>query len=78
VVECAACGEVIRARVEKAEELQAAFDDDDRVSGYTLTKELVGARCRNLVHLEVSFDERQRPRKVKCAGGRVAGMECCG
>lgn len=76
-IECERCGELIRARIDKAHELQDVYgDDDDKPIGYVLTKELVGANCPNLVRLRIDFDAQQRPRDLGVEGGKLVHMEC--
>lgn len=75
-VECKCCGEFIRTRVDKANDLQDVYAQDDRPCGYVLTKEIVGARCRNIVHITIQFDEHRRPRDIQVEGGHLVHLEC--
>jgi hypothetical protein len=84
-VRCAKCGEVIRARVDKMHELQCEYgdsgvgepDQEPHPISYVLTKELVGARCQNLVHLSVRFDSRSRLIEKHIEGGEFSLVEGC-
>ena len=75
-IECEQCGELIRARIDKAHELQDIYGDDDRPVGYLLVKELVGANCQNVVRLKMEFDKHQRPTNLEVTGGELVHMEC--
>jgi len=75
-IECEHCGEFIRARLDKASDLQAVYGEEDRPASYLLTKELVGARCRNLIRLIIRFDVHQRPREIEVEGGHLVHLEC--
>lgn len=75
-VECGSCGEFVRTRIDKASDLQAVYGQEDRPAGYLLTKEMVGARCRNLIRIVIRFDVGQRPREVEVEGGHLVHLEC--
>jgi hypothetical protein len=84
-VRCAKCGEVIRVRVDKMHELQCEYEDNGSSDpdqephpiSYLLTKELVGAKCQNLVHLSMRFDARSRTVEKHIEGGDLLSMEEC-
>ena len=88
VVKCNKCGELIQTRVEKAYELEAEYAnnghkqeeaEEPRPSGYTLCKELVGARCQNLVHLILHLDSHTCPgsRDMSIEGGELVEVADC-
>lgn len=87
LVKCDCCGELVRARVEKAYELEAQYDaanghllDEDeepKPSGYVLTKELVGARCQNLIHLTMRFDAHRCGVSRSIEGGQFVEVTDC-
>ncbi len=80
-VQCAKCGELISARVEKAHELQDVYDEDPEGAelpvAYELVKELVGENCPNIVRVRMKFDARKRPRDFTVEGGELVHLECC-
>ncbi|MCD6351513.1 MAG: hypothetical protein J7M26_05295 [Armatimonadetes bacterium] len=76
-VECQECGEFVRTRIDKANDLQTIYGSDDRPVGYLLTKELIGANCRNMIHVRMKFDAHQRPTDVEVEGGHLVHLECC-
>ena len=87
VVKCERCGELIRARVDKAHELQCEYErangsrtdeeEEPRPTGYTLIKELVGANCQNLVHVEMHFDSHRHITARHVEGGEFAEVLDC-
>jgi hypothetical protein len=59
-VRCNACGEKIRVRVDTFNDLLQEFDDRERVSGYTVTKDVMGNACFKMMHLHAEFDGGKR------------------
>jgi hypothetical protein len=82
-VQCGQCGELISARIDKANDLLCEYPDsarDDEAphpTGYTLHKELVGRQCQNLVHLTVHFSDHRRATRHEIEGGVLLGWEDC-
>lgn len=85
-IRCDHCGEVIHSRVEKAYELEAEYennghsedeDEEPKPSGYTLHKELVGASCQNLIHLEMHFDAHRCATSRKIESGQFLEVVDC-
>jgi len=82
-VKCGQCGEIIATRIEKAYELQeeflaaedAASDEAPAVSGYLLTKELVGRNCQNPVRLTMHFDADKRRTEHSVEGGELVEVQ---
>ena len=69
-VRCSRCGEVIRVRADKRYDLEQEFaDEDDRVVGYTLHKEVLGNRCPRLVQVTMRFDRARREVSREIEGG---------
>lgn len=54
-VRCGVCGETFRLFINKSTDLAQEFDEQGGVT-YSLKKEIIGARCRNLIHVEMEFD----------------------
>jgi hypothetical protein len=66
VVQCARCGEVLRARLHLANELSLTDDDT-----YTCRKVLIGAqRCFQSVEVTLTFDRERRLLGRQITGGR--------
>ena len=81
-VKCDKCGEVIRVRVDKANDLLSDLAGDDETAdqppmGYTLRKEAVGRRCQNLVHFAMQFDEHRRVTGRQIKGGEFVECKEC-
>lgn len=86
LVKCDRCGEILRTRVEKAYELEAEYelnghqlDDDEepKPSGYTLHKDMIGAYCQNLIHVEMHFDCHHRGTTRTIQGGQLVEFTDC-
>ena len=54
-VRCSACGEVFNLFINKSTDLAQNFDERGGVT-YSLNKEIIGVRCRNLIHVKMEFD----------------------
>ncbi len=52
---CSACGEVFNLFINKSTDLAQNFDERGGVT-YSLKKEIIGSRCRNLIHVKMEFD----------------------
>src|SRR4030042_5661873 len=59
-VRCNACSEKIRVRADTRWDLAQEYDDNDRVSGYTMDKDVLGNKCFRMMHLHVEFDGSHR------------------
>ena len=87
LVRCDQCGELIRTRVEKVYELEAEYDqpgghldeqdEEPKPTGYTLHKELVGADCQNLIHLQMHFDAHRCGTTRTIQGGQFVEVTDC-
>ena len=85
-VQCAACGERLRVRVNKANDLSAASDTSDDItddsedesappSGYVLKKEILGNNCPRLMYVRASFDGRKRLLDMTAENARLLTRE---
>lgn len=54
-VRCSTCGEEFHLFINKSTDLLQNFDERDTVT-YTLIKEIIGSRCRNLISVRMEFD----------------------
>ncbi len=59
-VKCSACGEAIRVRVDALNDLAQEYDENEKLSGYTLGKDIIGSKCFRMMHLHVTFDTGKR------------------
>ena len=58
---CAKCGEKIRVRVDRANDLAQEYEDGgDSPTGYTATKGVVGKKCFRVMSMTVKFDKSGR------------------
>jgi hypothetical protein len=69
-VRCARCREVIRVRVDRANDLAAEFDGNrDSPTGYTVSKGVVGKKCFRTITLTVLYDGNRRESERSIDGG---------
>ena len=54
-VRCSACSEVFHLFINKSTDLFQNFDERGSVT-YSLKKEIVGGRCKNLIQVKIEFD----------------------
>ena len=54
-VRCNSCGEVFNLFINKSTDLAQNFDERGGVT-YSLSKEIIGSRCRNLIYVKMEFD----------------------
>jgi len=54
-VRCNECGEEFNLFINKTTDLAQHFDEGGSVT-YSLNKEIIGGRCRNLIHVTMEFD----------------------
>lgn len=54
-VRCNACGEVFNLFINKSTDLAQNFGEQGGVN-YFLRKEIIGARCKNLIYVKMEFD----------------------
>ena len=54
-VRCNSCGEVFNLFINKSTDLAQNFDERGGVT-YSLNKEIIGSRCRNLIYVKMEFD----------------------
>jgi hypothetical protein len=67
---CGKCGERIRVRVDRANDLAQDYDGaGDNPSGYSVTKGVVGKKCFRTISLTVKFDGARRETARSIDGG---------
>jgi hypothetical protein len=75
-VQCNACGEKIRVRISRANDLSPEFEgESDYPTSYHLSKEIVGTKCFRRIHVDVDFDGQKRPTEQRITGGRFITRE---
>jgi hypothetical protein len=55
IIRCSVCGEEFNLFINKSTDLSQNFDEQGGVT-YSLNKEIIGGRCRNLIHVRMEFD----------------------
>ncbi|PIE29866.1 hypothetical protein CSA57_06135 [candidate division KSB3 bacterium] len=55
---CDTCRETFRNRIDKRYDLVMSYEDNG--PAYRVRKELIGARCRNRISLNLDFDSQKR------------------
>jgi hypothetical protein len=74
-VKCSTCDEKIRVRVDMYNDLAQEFDENDRTSGYTLDKDVLGNQCFRMMHLHVTFDSSKRILEKSVENGTLITKE---
>jgi len=54
-VRCDRCAEEFHLFINKTTDLAQEFDENETIF-YRLNKEIIGANCRNLIHVKMTFD----------------------
>jgi len=55
------CGEPLRVRINPQNDLLEEYEDDEeRITGYTVHKDVLGTWCRNMMHLTIRYDANRR------------------
>ncbi len=74
-VRCGRCGDVVRVRINTANDLQQEFGNGDGVTGYSLRKGVVDAKCFRPIEVTMKFDGRRREIAREIEGGEFVGRE---
>lgn len=75
-VRCSKCGEAIRVRVDRANDLAQEFEDGgDHPSGYAATKGVVGKRCFRTMSLTIRYDRGRRETSRSVDGAEFISRE---
>jgi len=59
-VRCNACGEEFNLFINKSTDLVQNFDEHGGVT-YSLNREIIGGRCRNMIYVRMEFDGAKNP-----------------
>lgn len=59
-VRCDRCAEEFHLFINKSTDLTQEFDENETLY-YRLNKEIIGANCRNLIHVKMTFDGTKNP-----------------
>lgn len=75
-VRCAKCGETIRVRVDRVNDLAQDYEGGgDNPTGYTATKGVVGKTCFRVISLTIKFDGSRRETARSIDGGEFITAE---
>ena len=75
-VQCAKCGEVLKVRVDRRYDLMQEFGETDRVSGYSLHKDIIGSnRCFQAIHVDQRLDAGYKVKGQEITNGRFLTKE---
>jgi hypothetical protein len=75
-VQCAKCGEALKVRVDRRYDLMQEFEDQDRVSGYSLHKAVIGSnRCFQPIHVTQRLDTSYKVKTQEITNGRFLTKE---
>ncbi|MEW6231037.1 MAG: hypothetical protein AB1566_01840 [Chloroflexota bacterium] len=70
-VQCSACGEKIKVRVNLTSDLLQNYDEAGGISGYELHKEILGQRCFKLIYAHLTFDRQRKVIGHEIQGARL-------
>ncbi|MCC6174696.1 MAG: hypothetical protein IT305_05275 [Chloroflexi bacterium] len=68
-VRCDRCQDIVRVRINMANDLRQEFDNSENVAGYALSKTVVDSKCFRPMALEMRFDSRRRELERTIDGG---------
>lgn len=55
------CGEPVRVRINPQNDLLEEYEgDEERITGFTAHKDVLGAWCQNMMLLTIQYDEHRR------------------
>ena len=74
-VRCNRCGAPVHTRIDPHNDLVSEYGDDDDAIGYRLTKELMDARCFQLMRAEIEYDRARRETSRQIEGGTFISKE---
>lgn len=75
-VQCAACGEKLRAEVNLANDLSVAYADAEREDRFVCRKVLVGSRrCFRRIEVSLTFDSQRKLIEKEIWGGEFIAAE---
>jgi hypothetical protein len=74
-VECNACHEKIKVRVNREHDLSAEYDGSDVPSSYVAHKEVVGNQCFRRIKVDLTFNSKRQQTEQQIEGGRFITRE---
>lgn len=71
-VRCDRCQEVLRTRIDLANDLSVRYDESGRIAGYFTRKTIIGSgQCFNQIESSVEFDARRQAQAHEVNGGQL-------
>ena len=75
-VRCGRCGEIIQVRVDRRWDFQQEFESGrEDPSGYTVSKEVMGQRCFQMIRATIRFNAQRREIEREIHGGQFVTVE---
>ena len=74
-IKCKNCGEKIRVRVDTFNEPAQDIDDNEKVTGFTLDKDVMGNNCFKMMRLHVAFDTGRRITEQSVENGTLISRQ---
>lgn len=75
-VRCRRCGEIIRVRLNAANEASAEYDESGNTTGYIYRKVLIGrGRCFQAIEVSMGFDAQRKLLSREVKGGEFVTEE---
>jgi hypothetical protein len=75
-VRCNKCGEHIRVRVDRVNDLAQDFEgESDHPTGYVANKGVVGKKCFRVINLSIRYDSRRKEASRSIDGGTFIAAE---
>jgi hypothetical protein len=71
-VRCSSCSEEFNLFINKSTDLAQNFDEQGATS-YSLKKEIIGGRCRNLIYVSMEFDAAKNLVSKEIKNGEFIG-----
>lgn len=66
------CGEPLRVRIDPQSDLLEEYEgDEERITGYTAHKEVLGTWCQNMIQLTIRYDADRRETGREAAGATL-------
>lgn len=58
IVKCSECGEEVRVRIDRSSDFQVEYNPRNPEHCYTITKEIIGKNCFNLMKLALALSRK--------------------
>jgi hypothetical protein len=66
------CGEPLRVRIDPQNDLLEEYEgDEERITGYTVHKDVLGTWCQNMMQLTIRYDANRRETSRQAEGATL-------